>query len=78
MGETARKTILTIGHSNHAMPAFLNLLQANEVDAVVDTRSAAGFSSGQYLVWNLAGHVIVRFTNTNPASNAVMGGLFFQ
>ncbi len=44
---------------------------------VLDTRSASGFTAGQYLVWNLSGHVVARFTNTNPASNAVLGGLFF-
>jgi uncharacterized repeat protein (TIGR01451 family) len=43
----------------------------------LDTRMAAGFSGGQYLVWNLSGHVILRITNLGPAVNAVVGGLFF-
>ena len=31
--------VLSIGHSNHPWPAFLDLLQRNEVGAIVDVRS---------------------------------------
>ena len=31
-------------------------------NAVLDSRNLAAFSNGQYMVWNLSGHVIVRFT----------------
>jgi hypothetical protein len=44
---------------------------------LLDTRSASGFGSGRYLVWNLSGHVIIRFTNLNPSSNALVNGLLF-
>ncbi len=53
----------------------IDILDAN--NNVLDTRNASGFSNGQYLVWNLSGHVIVRVTNTNGSSNAVLSGLFF-
>jgi hypothetical protein len=43
---------------------------------VLDTRSASAFGSGQYLVWNLSGHVIVRIVQTGPV-NAVLSGIFF-
>ncbi len=46
-------------------------------NAVVDTRNVSGFYGGQYLVWNLSGHVVVRFTNLNSLSNAVLSGIFF-
>ena len=43
-------------------------LRAEVVDAasgaVLDTRQASGFQNGQYLVWSLTGHVVVRLTNT--------------
>ena len=45
---------------------------------VMDTRALASFSGGRYLVWNLSGHVVIRVTNTNPASNAVLSGVFFR
>jgi len=44
---------------------------------VLDSRSIASFGNGMYLVWNLSGHVIVRITNTNPLSNAIVNGLLF-
>jgi hypothetical protein len=45
---------------------------------LLDSRSAASFVGGQYLVWNLSGHVIVRITNTNGASNGVLSGILFR
>lgn len=44
---------------------------------VLDVRSASGFGGGQYLSWNLSGHVKITFTNTGPL-NAVLGGVFFD
>jgi len=44
---------------------------------VLDTRTVSGFGAGEYLVWNVSGHVVVRVTNTNGSANAVMSGLFF-
>ena len=48
-----------------------------KTNAVLDTRNLPGFSTGQYLVWNLSGHVILRVTLTG-AGNAVASGLFFN
>src|SRR5712691_5719801 len=45
--------------------------------AVLDSRNLANFANGQYLVWKLSGHVILRITNTGP-QNAVISGLFFD
>jgi uncharacterized delta-60 repeat protein len=45
---------------------------------LLDTRMVSGFTDGQYLVWNLSGHVTIRVTNTNPNGNAVVSGLFFR
>jgi hypothetical protein len=44
---------------------------------VLDTRNVSTFSNGQYLVWNIAGHVKLRITNAGGL-NAVASGLFFQ
>ena len=49
-----------------------------DTNAVLDTRTVSGFTAGQYLVWNLAGHVVFRITSVNPATNAVVGGIFFR
>jgi len=45
---------------------------------VLDTESVTSFQQGKYLVWTIQGHVQVRVTNNNPASNAVIGGVFFD
>jgi uncharacterized membrane protein len=46
-------------------------------NAVLDTRAISGFQSGQYLVWNLTGHVKLKVTLTG-GSNAVVSGVFFR
>jgi hypothetical protein len=45
---------------------------------VLNSQTISGFQNGVYLVWNLTGSVTVRVTNLNPASNAVVEGLFFH
>jgi hypothetical protein len=45
---------------------------------VLDSRTISGFGQGQYLSWNLTGNVVIRVTNLNPSSNAVVNGLFFS
>ncbi len=45
--------------------------------AVLDTRTLSGFSGGQWVVWNLTGHVQIRVTRT-AGPNAVINGLFFD
>jgi hypothetical protein len=47
-------------------------------NTVLDTRPVSDFSGGQYLVWNVSGHVTLRIVNTNPSTNAVISGLFFR
>jgi len=46
--------------------------------AVLDSRTVSSFSGGQYLVWNLTGHVVIQVTNNVAGSNAVVNGLFFS
>ena len=54
----------------------VDILDAN--NTLLDSRSVSGFVNGEYLVWNLSGHVIVRITNTNAASNGVLSGILFR
>jgi len=43
---------------------------------MLDTRTATNFNGGQYLRWNLQGHVILRVTRLG-GYNAVVSGVFF-
>jgi hypothetical protein len=45
--------------------------------AVLDSRTAYGFGSGQYLDYTLSGHVRINFSNNDPAANAVVSGILF-
>jgi ELWxxDGT repeat protein len=44
---------------------------------VLDSRSISSFDGGQYLVWNLSGHVQIRFTNLANGLNTVLSGILF-
>jgi hypothetical protein len=44
--------------------------------SVLGSQTATGFVGGQYLVWNLSGHVQLKFTDLS-GPNAVLSGLFF-
>ncbi|HWE37485.1 MAG TPA: fibronectin type III domain-containing protein [Isosphaeraceae bacterium] len=44
--------------------------------AVLDSRTISSFTGGDYLSWNLRGHVQIRVTNL-AGPNAVVSGLFF-
>ncbi len=44
---------------------------------VLDTETLSSFHGGEYLSWNLTGNVVIKVTNLNPKSNAVVSGLFF-
>jgi hypothetical protein len=54
----------------------VDIVDAN--NTVLDSRSVSGFANGEYLVWNVSGHVTIRITNTNANSNAVVSGIFFR
>jgi len=45
------------------------------VGTLLDSRTLSTFRNGQYLVWNLSGHVQITVINTG--SNAVISGIFF-
>jgi hypothetical protein len=45
--------------------------------AILDTRTVSGFQGGEYLTWDLSGHVQLRITYL-AGYNAVLSGLFFE
>ena len=78
---------LTDGNSFHSVALYFldwdNAGRSERVDvldassnAVLDTRTISAFQGGQYLLWNLAGHVTFQITLTG-GPNAVLSGLFF-
>jgi hypothetical protein len=53
----------------------VNIVDENGV--LLNTQSVANFHNGEYLVWQLSGHVKIQVTRT-AGVNAVISGLFFQ
>ena len=45
---------------------------------ILDTQFSAPFHDGIYYVWNLSGHVQIRFTNLANGLNSVASGIFFS
>jgi len=46
-------------------------------NSVLSSQSVTGFNGGQYLIWELKGHLLIRLTNTG-SPNAVLSGIFFD
>ena len=44
---------------------------------VLDTQTLSSFQGGEYLSWNLSGNVVIKVTNLNSRTNAVVSGIFF-
>jgi hypothetical protein len=44
---------------------------------VLDTQTISGFNGGQYVMWNVKGHVTIRVSNMS-GMNAVASGVFFR
>jgi hypothetical protein len=45
---------------------------------LLNTQNMANFHNGEYLVWQLSGHVQIVVTTTTKTDNAVVSGLFFK
>ena len=54
----------------------IDILDAN-TNAVLDSRTTSRLDNGDYLVWNLTGHVLLRVTIPG-GGNAVVSGIFFN
>ncbi|PWU05566.1 MAG: hypothetical protein C5B51_14165 [Terriglobia bacterium] len=74
-GNTHQVALYCLDWDSTARAQTIDVLDA--AGNVLDSRGAAAFNNGQYLVWNINGHVTFRVTRTAGA-NAVISGVFFQ
>src|SRR5207248_1594584 len=75
-GQSHRLALYALDWDRLGRSERVDVLDASS-GAVLDTRTLSSFGGGQYLVWNLSGHVQLRLTNL-AGQNAVLSGLFFD
>lgn len=64
--------------SNNSRQAKIEVLDGT-TSGILDTQNLANYSGGDYLVYNVSGHVIFRFTNIGSGgNNVVTSGIFFR
>ena len=74
-GQTHRLAIYFLDWDTSSRSQRVDVLDAAS-GTVLDSRTISSFHNGAYLVWNVTGHVQLRFTKL-AGTNAVLSGLFF-
>jgi hypothetical protein len=71
---THRVALYLLDFDTSGRAETITVLDASS-NAVLDTRSASSFRDGEYLIWNVSGHVMIQVTCT-AGPNAVVSGVF--
>ncbi|MGH9772499.1 MAG: hypothetical protein ACRD4Q_12510, partial [Candidatus Acidiferrales bacterium] len=75
-GTSAHQVALyAVDWDNRGRSETIEVFDANS-NAPLDAENISNFSNGQYLVWNVTGHVKITITS-NSGPNAVVSGVFF-
>ena len=76
-GNTHKVSLYAVDWDNTGRSEQVQVIDA-ATGTVLSTQTLNSFKGGDYLSWNISGNVIIKVTNLNPNSNAVVSGLFFQ
>ena len=74
-GQTYQLALYVVDWDQQNRAEIINVLDPT-TDAVLDTRSVTAFTNGEYLVWNVRGHISIQITNVPSSVNAVVSGVF--
>ncbi len=74
-GNTHQVALYASDYDNSGRTERIDVLDSG-TGTLLDTHDLSGFLNGQYLVWNLSGHVVIRVTPT-AGPNGVVNALFF-
>jgi hypothetical protein len=74
-GQTHRVALYALDWDGAGRSERVDVLDA-ATGAVLDSRVLSAFGGGEYLSWDLTGHVVLKVTNL-AGPNAVVSGLFF-
>jgi subtilisin-like proprotein convertase family protein len=75
-GQTHQIALYIDDWDNGGRAQTISFVDAN-TNAVLDTRSAANFVAGRYLVWQVKGHVLIQVA-WQSGYNALVNGIFFD
>jgi hypothetical protein len=75
-GQPHRLALYALDYDFHGRSERLEVRDAAS-GAVLDSQTVSDFSGGQYLVWQVTGHVVIQVTRLGGI-NAVVSGLFFD
>jgi hypothetical protein len=75
-GLTHRVALYCVDWDRQNRAQIIEILDAAN-GSTLSSQSVTAFASGQYLIWDVNGHVIIRLTRTGPY-NAVLSGIFFD
>jgi len=78
-GNTHQLALYFLDWDNQGRAETVSVFDANVnggSSSALDTRTVSNFTLGQYLIWNVRGHVLIQFTKT-AGGNAVVNGVFF-
>jgi hypothetical protein len=73
-GQTHQLALYFLDWDSSGRAETVNIVDPS-TQAVLDSRTVSNFSLGQYLVWNVQGHVLIKFNHTG-GPNAVVSGVF--
>jgi VCBS repeat-containing protein len=76
-GQSREVALYMLDSDRNGRSQRLEVIDAT-TDQVLDTRDVSDFGDGIYLIWNLSGHVKIRFTNLANGLNATLSGIFFD
>jgi hypothetical protein len=78
-GNTHQLALYFLDWDNQGRAETVSVFDANVnggSSSALDTRTVSNFTLGQYLIWNVRGHVLIQFNRT-AGGNAVVNGVFF-
>lgn len=74
-GQTYQLALYLIDWDQQGRSETISLVDPSS-GTTLDTRTASGFSGGEYLVWTVSGHVTIQVANGSGSPDAVVSGLF--
>ncbi|HUS06415.1 MAG TPA: S8 family peptidase [Bryobacteraceae bacterium] len=75
-GRSHQLAIYSTDYDTTARSYTVDVVNADS-NSFLDSRSLSAYNSGKYLVWNVTGHVQLRFTR-NSGYNSVVSGIFLE